>query len=240
MMRARSEAITRLCFDAAPSEDDLALLGSRERWLLYRTMVRSRFTKVARTAFPRTHAAMGDGAFEAIVDAWLAEGGPRTRYFWQVPLAIADFAAPRLPAAPAHLADLFRYEVLCWRVRQMPAEDPEAAPFAFERPPVVTPTLELAAFGHPVHLLEPGAAEREEPVQLCVYRTPKHGAEALRLTPIAFALLEDWRAGERTVADSVRRVTAARGTAIDQGFVEKLGTLVADLIERGVLLGAKP
>ena len=73
-----------------------------------------------------------------------------------------------------------------------------------------------------------------------MYRTASHAAEALRLNPIAYALVEDWRAGERSVADSVRRVTAARGAAIDQGFVEKLGALIADLIERGVLLGSAP
>ncbi len=238
-MRDRGEAIVRICFDAEPREDDLELLGSRERWLLYRSLVRNRLFKLAHTAFPRTLAAMSVGAFDAIVAAWLAAGPPRTRYFFLVPLELGTFALEQMPEAPAHVADLLRYEIVCWRVRQKAVTMPEAAEFSFDRPPVLHPTLEVVSLGHPVHLVAPGAAEAEKPTRLCVYRNRSEVAEALSLNPLAHALLEDWLAGERTVAESVRRVTSARGTAIDQRFVETLGALIADLLERGVLLGSR-
>ncbi|MBC7174007.1 MAG: hypothetical protein H5U40_16315, partial [Polyangiaceae bacterium] len=66
MMHERGRAITRVCFDASPSEQDLALLGSRERWLLYRSMVRGRLVKVVHSALPRSRAAHGEAAFDAL------------------------------------------------------------------------------------------------------------------------------------------------------------------------------
>lgn len=229
----------RLCFDAEPGEDDLALLGSRDRWLLYRSLVRSRLLKVARSAFPRTLATLPAGEFDAMVHAWFASGPPKQRFFWQVPLEFGAYALERMPPTPPHGADLLRYEITCWRVRQKPATMPDVSDFSFERPPVVHPTLEVVSLGHPVHLASAEAAGAAEPTRLCVYRNRDHVTEALRLNPVAHALLEDWMTGERSVAESVRRVTSARGATIDRRFLEKLGALIADLLERGVLLGSR-
>jgi hypothetical protein len=239
-MRARAEAITRVCFAAEPAEDDLALLGARDRWLLYRTMVRSRLVKVVRSALPRTREALGEDALRALTDAWLAAEPPTTRYFWQVPLAFGRFAETRIPDAPPYLADLLRYELARWRARHAEAPaTPAVMDFAFDRAPVVAPSLALHTFVHPVHLAELEQVAEVRPTQVAIFRNRDHHADAFALNPTAGALVEDWQRGERTVAESVRAVAQARGLTLDQRFVEKLGALIADFLERGILLGSR-
>jgi hypothetical protein len=239
MMRARAEAITRLCFDAEPAEDDLELLGARERWLLYRSMVRSRLVKVVRTAVPRTREALGDDALGARIDAWLAEAPPRTRYFWQVPLAFGAFAEGRLPETPAYLDDLLRYELARWRANHAEAPPaPAVVDFAFDRAPALAPSLTLHVFSHPVHLDAP-KLEAAQRTQVAIFRDRAHRAGALALNPTAGALVEAWLGGEETMAESVRAVAQARGLTVDQSFIDKLGALLADFLERGLLLGSK-
>jgi hypothetical protein len=240
MMRERAEAMTRVCFAAEPSERDLELLGARDRWLLYRSMVRVRLAKVVRSSIPRAREALGEEALKALIDAWLADAPPRTRYFWQVPLAFGAFVEGRLPESPASLADLLRYELARWRATHVETPAPPAVvDFAFDRAPALAPSLVLHTFAHPVHLV--GSAEREgsKPTRLAIFRDREHRADAVALNPTASALVEDWLAGERTMAEGVRAVTEARGLKVDQGFIEKLGALIADFLERGLLLGSR-
>jgi hypothetical protein len=59
------------------------------------------------------------------------------------------------------------------------------------------------------------------------------------LNPLAADLLQAWRRGEDTVAESVQRVAAAHGTEIGPAFIEKLSALMADFITQGILLGGR-
>ena len=54
MLADHAKAMQRVCFGAEPSEADLELLGSRERWLVYRDLVRNRLNHVIRVALART------------------------------------------------------------------------------------------------------------------------------------------------------------------------------------------
>lgn len=239
MLADQAKAMQRVCFGAEPSEADLELLGSRERWLVYRELVQNRLVQVIEVALARTRTAIGDEAFGRTVSDWLSTGGPRTRYLRYVPSELADFAIPiwRGTEAP-WVAELARFEIGSWNVRHAP-EDPEPeAEFAFDRRPVLSGAVDLVRFDYPVQKRpRPAAGYEPEPTLLCIYRGADHRAHTRALNPLAADLLDAWKRADETVADSVQRVASAHGTDIGPAFVEKLSALIVDFVERGVIVG---
>lgn len=239
MLADHARAIQRVCFDSEPSESDLELLGARERWLVYRDLVRTRLTNVIEAALPRTKAALGHGSFERMIDEWLTAGGPKTRYFRHVPNELAEFAIPIWQdAKPNWLADLAHYEIAAWSVRHAPPNPIPGGDFTFESRPVVGSAVCVLRLSHPVHRSPtPSAGYEPEATALCLYRSESHRAVPQELNPLAADLLEAWQRAEETVAESVHRVAAAHDTPIGPAFIEKLSTLIATFIQQGVLLG---
>lgn len=242
MLTDRAKAMHRVCFGAAPSESDLALLGSRERWLIYRDLVRNRLSIVVDAAFGRTKRAIGKEAFSRAFDDWLAGGGPKTRYLRHVPRELADFALPIWEATEAsYVSDLARYEITTWNVRHAPADRADVGDFGFDRRPVIGEAVEMLRLEHRVHEPHRLATERApEPVFLCVYRNTSHTAQSYELNALAADLLEAWKRGDQTVAESVQRTAAVHGTEVGPAFVEKLSAMIADFIERGIIIGGDP
>ena len=241
MLADRAKAIQRVCFDSEPSEADLGVLGSRERWLVYRDLVRTRITGVIDAALPRTKAVVGDEPFERMIGEWLAGGGPKTRYYRHVPNELADFAIPIWKhGAPPWLADLARYEITVWSVRHAPPNPTPEVDFAFERRPIVGAAVQVLRLDYPVHQRPtPQAGYDRVPVILCVYRAEDHRPVPQQLNPLAADLLDAWQRGEETVAESVQRVASAHDTAIGPAFIEKLSTLITTFIERGIIVGGR-
>ena len=241
MLADHVRAIQRVCFDSEPSAADLELLGSRERWLVYRELVRTRLSGILAAAFPKTKKALGDEAFSRVVDEWMGAGGPSTRYFRHVPNEFAELAIPiwRDTAEP-WLADLARYEITSWWVRHAPPNRASETDFSFESRPVVATAVRVLRLDHAVHETpDPteGYAKRE--MLLCVYRNAQHRPVPKSLNPLAADLLEAWQRGEDTVAESVERIARAHDTPIGPAFIEKLSALVADFVDEGVLLGGR-
>ena len=239
MLADHAKAIHRVCFGADPSESDLALLGSRERWLIYRDLVRNRLSAVVDAALGRTKQALGEEAFSRAFDDWLAGGGPKTRYLRHVPRELAELALPIWEATEApYVADLARYEIAAWTVRHAPPNPTAVGDFGFDRRPVIGAAVELLRLDHRVH--EPRQPEPElapERVHLCVYRNAFHRAQSYELNALAADLLEAWKRGDQTVAQSVQRTAAMHGTDVGPAFVEKLSAMIADFIERGIIVG---
>ncbi|MEM9730083.1 MAG: putative DNA-binding domain-containing protein [Myxococcota bacterium] len=231
----------RVCFGEHPSEEDLDRLGSRERWLVYRNLVRNRLRHVVGAALPRTKEALGD-AFAESVERWFQEGGPATRYFRQVPREFhAHAAASWKTSAPPWVSSLAEYEIARWNVRYAPSNDDPVDEFAFDRVPLLNPALQVLRLSHAVHETPtPSDGYPEQPTVLCVYRSKDHRPVPWTLNPIAASLVEAWIGGEKTVTESVHEVATAHGAEIGEAFVEKLSTMIADFLTRGVLLGARP
>jgi hypothetical protein len=241
MLADTARAMQRVCFDSEPSEADLELLGSRERWLVYRSLVRTRLIGVVDAALPRTKAAIGEDSRGQIIDEWLSTGGPKTRYFRNVPNELAEFAIPiwRDTAEP-WIADLARYEIATWTVRHAPPDPSPNGSFSFEARPVVRTAVALLRLDHHVHEgPTPDTGYTRDPVLLCISRSDKHRAVVRALNPLAADLLEAWQRGEETVAESVQRVAAAHDTDIGSAFIEKLSTLITSFIQQGILLGGR-
>ena len=241
MLAERAQAMRRICFDSEPSEADLALLGSRERWLVYRELVRSRLVGVIEAALPRTKAAVGAAALDSAIDDWLGTGGPRARYFRHVPNELAELAIPiwRRTEDP-WIVDLARYEMARWSVRHAPPNAEPAADFTFDTRPVVATGVALLRLDHRVHETPtPATGYPHDPVVLCIHRDRAHRALPQELNALAADLLEAWQRGEETVTESVQRVAAEHGTEIGPGFVEKLSSLITGFLDHGILLGGE-
>ena len=240
MIDDRARVIQRVCFDIEPSEDDLEALGSRERWLVYRGLVRTRLVGVVEAALPRTKRAVGDAAFAATLDVWMSGGGPATRYFRNVPNDFAELAIVTWQGCERPwVADLARYEIARWWVRHAPPNPTAVDALSFDARPVLATAVRVLRLDYPVH--EPESPDQGYPAQptlLCLYRDHRHRAVPKRLNPIAADLLEAWQGGEETVAESVERVARDHGVEIGAGFVEKLSTLITGLVTEGVILGS--
>ena len=239
MLVDTAKAMHRVCFDAEPSDGDLALLGSRERWLIYRDLVRARLIGVIEAALPRTKAAIGDGGFRGVIDEWLSTGGPKTRYFRNVPNELAAFGIPVWgETSTPWIADLARFEIACWSVRHAPPNPAPEADFAFETRPVAGTAVRVLRLDHRVHEAPtPDDGYVRDSVILCIHRNERHRAVPQVLNPLAADLLEAWQRSEETVAESVQRIAADHDTEIGPAFIEKLSTLITSFITQGILVG---
>ena len=239
MLVDRVQAIHRVCFDVEPSLADLESLGSPERWLVYRDLVRTRLVGVVEAALPRTKKAAGEQCWQQTITDWLSAGAPKTRYFRRVPNEMARFAVPLWRSRePFWLGDLASYEIALWTARHAPPDPKPIEDFRFDRPPIVGASVQLVRLRYPVHRAPtPLAAYAAEQTALCVYRNEEHRAVSRTLNPLAADLLESWQSGGETVAESVERTAAAHGVTIGPSFVDKLSSLIADFLERSIVLG---
>jgi len=235
------KAMQRVCFDLEPSETDLAALGSKERWLVYRDLVRSRLINLVGVAFARTKSVLGDEAFRRTIDDWLSTGGPETRYLRHIPRELFEFAIPRWrDQEPSWLSDLAQYEITNWDVRYAPPNRIPTGEFAFDRIPVLSPAVQVLRLSYPVHCVPiPPSGYEEEPSIVCVYRDKHHKSIPWKLNPIAASLIEAWARADKPVTETVHEVAAAHDTEIGPTFVEKLSAMIADALERGILLGGR-
>ncbi|HEY8427899.1 MAG TPA: putative DNA-binding domain-containing protein [Sandaracinaceae bacterium] len=239
---AIQEAFTRVCFARTPREDDLALLhADRERWLMYRRMVRHRLFEMARAGLPRTAELLGKARFDAAVSRYLEDGGPRTRFIREVVHELVAHALPAWEAdasLPAHLGDLVRYEDAKWRVASAELDVPDAGEFDFERVPVVNPTVARVPLRYRVDKDPKSPAALDETHLALVYRKPgSPRVFTYVLNEIGGRLFEAWSSGA-SCADGARRVLECLGREPDARFIDGMAGVLADLIEQKVILGS--
>jgi len=231
------------------AEDAEALLASPRRLGLYRMLVRHNVVNVVGVMLERTRARLErlvPGAFDRSVDEFLAAQGPRTPHLRDVPSELLAWAAPRWRSdsrVPAWLADYAEYELVDFTigVAPRPAPPPPLADVSAERALVFADPHVLVHLASAVHLLpfeDLTAVPEERAVSLLVYRDAVHQTRFLDLSPLAAAILERLIAG-RTLAQAMVEACASSGHALDNAVLSGAATLLADLGERGVLLGAR-
>ncbi|HEY3496803.1 MAG TPA: DUF2063 domain-containing protein [Polyangiaceae bacterium] len=240
--RALEAYVERFGLDAANAA---SLRQNLERLLVYRTLVRTRLREAIELAIPRTLARLGT-LFDEYFDRFLAERGPRTHYLRDVTSEWLDHAAPLWradPRIPPYLHDLARHEAL----EIVVASGADVAPG--------TPTGELALdrrlsfieaacvvrYAFAVHTLPEELADRSEPpsraTALFVYRSPEHDVRYLELTPLAAAILEQLLAGA-ALGEAVTFAARTAAVPLTPAVLEGTASLLADLADRGALLGA--
>ncbi|HXX69725.1 MAG TPA: DUF2063 domain-containing protein, partial [Polyangiaceae bacterium] len=195
---------------------------------------------------PRTRArlnAMCGGRFDADLARFLEERGPRTRYLRDVPDELLTWAAPRWRAdsrVPPYVHDLAAYELTCFSVAvSETVVEPPATEIAASRALVFVASMRLFRGEWAVHELGSDVASTEQPVRrsvnLLAYRDRGHAVRWLELTPMAAAIIEGLARGE-SIAAGVARACEAALASVDRLEVARL---LADLAERGVILGAR-
>ncbi len=233
-----------VCLRSEPPQQALAQLGDRRGWLVYREMVRTRLRDEVELGLRRSCRVAGQQAVTQTLDRYLEQVPPRTRLFREVACHFGRTVAPWWKAdasLPAYLPDLCLYEVAVWEVADLDDRNhPEVVELAFDRPPVLSPALRLLALGHVVHT-QPAAdgGYTAEPCFLAVHRpADDRMVQPWRLNRLSYDLLCLWQAGGVSVTQAVQRVGQAHGLPVDATFVDGLCTVLADFIEKGIILGS--
>lgn len=230
-------------------EDAEALLASPRRLALYRKLVRHNVTSVIETMLEHTKARLEHrfpGEMSRSIAGFLAEVGPRTAHLRDVPSEFLAFAAPRWKAderLPRWLVDHAELELVEFTigVAPRPLPPPPLADVTADRPLVFAQPHRLVRLAWAVGVLDRGdlAAEPEERRStILVYRDAEHRSRFLDLTPLAGAILENLLAGE-PLGPAIVRACSASAHPVDDAVLAGASRLLADLGERGVLLGAR-
>jgi hypothetical protein len=163
-----------------------------------------------------------------------------------VPSEFLAWAAPRWrddARVPAWLVDYAELELVDFTVgvAPRPPPPPELADVTADRALVFGDPRVIIHLGWAVHLV-PGddvkAVPEERAVDLLVYRDARHCTRMLDLTPLAAAILERLFAG-RPLAQAMVEACASSNHPLDDAVLSGAARLLADLGERGVLLGAR-
>lgn len=227
----------------AVDPDDAALLvRHRANLLVYRAMVHSRLRGVVEEYLPRTAASLGRPRMRAEIAAFMAEQAPRSVYFRGVPGEFLAWAAPRWradPALPPHLVDLASHEWLDGEVGNTPdgGEPASGLPLALEAAVQLDGSARLRRYQFAVH--RPDEPPAAEPTAILAYRDRETlRVRLLDLTARAAALCARLLAGE-TLQAALAGACSDVGEAMSDEFLAAMAAFLADLGERGVLLGAR-
>jgi hypothetical protein len=229
-----------------PREEVAAIVESGlERLELYRELVRGNLWSTLQEAIPRVMARLGPVFVESF-DRFLDQRGPRSRYLRDVPRELLDFCEPLWasdPRVPPWMMELARHESSQIEVGSAIASAPASEPEELEldRPLRLSDALRLMRYGWAVHRLSESPEDRSEPepgpVALLVYRSPEHEVRYLELTPLAAGIVERLLA-QATLREAIEEACAASGQALEAAVLDGTARLLADLAERGVLLGS--
>ena len=212
---------------------------------VYRELVRNTLRGALRIAIPRTIARLGD-VFEEYFGRFTEAGRPTTRYLRAVIGEFLDFCEPHWaqdPRVMPYAHELARHEALHIEVGSTePLEAPrELGELGIEARLLFTEASRLVHYTYAVHRLRDDLDDRSDPdptpVDLFVYRSPAHEVRYLELSPAAAAILRRLLRGE-TLGASLRESAAELGVALDAPMIRGTAELLADLAERGALLGA--
>ncbi|MEZ4225598.1 MAG: DUF2063 domain-containing protein [Polyangiaceae bacterium] len=244
----RDDEAVRAWLDAHGVSDedrDYLLAANRERLFVYRSLVRGTLWEALHASIPRTMARLG-GVFEEYFDAFLKDAGPRTHYLRDAIAEFLTYAAPLWlndPRVPAYIPELARHEHSQILVGSMLARDPAVQPEALELDAGLCfiEAVKLMHYDHAVHELTDSEADRTPPVarptHLLVYRNPEHEVRYLELSPLAARIVEATLEERCSLRDALTHSCEELGTELDDTVLSGTAHLLADLAERGVLLG---
>ena len=225
-----------------------AMRSQTGRLALYRRLVRSNLEGVAFRLLPRTRARLNaacDGAFDAEFARFLEDAPPSTHFLKDVPGEFFAWALRRWPSrasVPPYLVDLGRYELLHFELSSMPnmAEPSLLSELSLDRPVAFSSIARLVRLGAAVQHLSDDPDDSQPPAigdqRLLMYRDAEHVVRVLELGSLAFDALEAMMAGALLGA-AIEGASVRTGVGLTSEVVGQLAARLADLGERGVLLG---
>lgn len=238
---AQREGYARLGVDPA---DGAALAATDMRRIrVYRRLVRGTLRGAIENQLTLTAARMGDEAYRRHVALFAEEELPRSQVLRDVAYEFARWAAPRLradAALPPYLADLARFELLEFDVHTAERKpvDTVGDELGADLAVAFDTTARVGSFVYAVHEMPPEGAPEARPAGVLAYRDAEGKYRQLDLTRLATAILGGLMIERRPFARAVAEACAALAVGIDQRVVDGTAELMADLAERGVVLGA--
>lgn len=227
--------------------DAIEAVGA-ERFLVYRSLVHNRMRNTIRDFIGRAAARLGTRRLKADFADWMEDVAAHSPYLRDVPAEFVSWAAPRWAAdegIPDYLIDLARHELLEYDILNdhRGGESPTGLELALDKPLRFDGAARLMSYAYAVHKMSQDAEDREHPEQvparLLVYRDPKNKVRYLELTPLAYAVLVQLLEHHQPVAEGLRAACETLGEPLDDERLGTAATLLSDLAERGVLLGAE-
>jgi len=225
--------------------DARALTRDFARLLVYRKLVRGNLREALRATMPRTLARL-DSSFDRYFSEFLRVSPPITRYLRDLTPQFLDFALPRWasdPNVPAYLGDLARHEALQVELAALLAlpKDHVPAELSLEQGVEFIDAVRLVHYTWAVHRLPEDEDSRVLPeksaVSLLVYRSPEHDVRYLELGPFAQALLSCLLEERLSLQLSLSNAAERACLPLDDELLTRAAKLLADLAERGALLG---
>ncbi len=226
-------------------EDAHALSRDFERLQVYRRLVRGNLKGALQATIPRTLSRLGP-RFAQDFDEFLRETPPSTRYLRDLTPSFLAFACPRWAAdatLPAYLGDLARHEALQIEVASLLARPKDQVPaeLGLEQGVEFIDALRLVQYAWAVHRLSEDEQARDLPeagnFSLLVYRSPEHDVRYLELGPFAAALLAGLASERLSLHAALSQAAERVGRALDDELLGRAARLLAELAERGALLG---
>ncbi|MCR9161787.1 MAG: putative DNA-binding domain-containing protein [Nannocystaceae bacterium] len=227
--------------------DAIEAVGA-ERFLVYRSLVQNRMRNTIADFIERTAARLGMKRLRADFADWMDQCAARSPYLRDVPAEFVAWVTPRWredDAVPDYLVDLARHELLEYDIRNdhRGGESPTGRDLALDKPLRFDGAARLMTYDYAVHKLSSDAQSTElpehTPSRLLVYRDPDAKVRYLELTTLAHAVLVQLIEHRRPVADGLRAACESCGEPLDDDRLAIAATLLSDLAERGVLLGAE-
>jgi hypothetical protein len=234
------------------SEADAAALRAADlrRLLVYRQLVQHTLRSTVELAMPRSIARLGL-LFDEYFARFLVERGPRTHYLRDVTYEFIDWSEPQMRedsrVAP-YLPDLMRHEALRIEIGALPAGEAGRSPEPLELDHGVAfiDASRVVRYGFAVHELPDEEGDNAEPPQpkegptaLFVYRSPEHQVRYLQLSPLAAAILDHLHGRRATLREAMTAASVELGCALSEQVLQGAAQLLADLAERGALLGPR-
>ncbi len=228
-------------------EDARALERDFSRLLVYRKLVRRNLRGALESTIPRSMARLG-ARFDVDFAEFLRLTPPVTRLLKDLTPRFLEFALPRWQAdrsVPAYLPDLARHEALQIEVATLLARPKEnvAAELSLDESVEFIDATRLVHYDWAVQRLPEDETSRVEPehvsVSLLAYRSPEHDVRYLELGAFAAELLSDLLTERRTLRTALTGAASRLGLALDDELLNASARLLAELADRGALLGKR-
>lgn len=229
----------------SPTDAEYLKAQGPERLLTYRRLVRGNLREAIEVTMPRVVARLGP-VFDEYFDRFLAERGPRTHYLRDVTPEFLEFCVPLWAldrrVAP-YLIELADHEALEVTIASMQSRPKNHCPDALSLDAGVLfiDACQIVHYEHAIHELSEDDTDRTVPRRestwLFVYRDPDHRVRYLKLTPLAATLLHRLLRLRETLRQAVVIACEEHHTALTEDVLSGTASLLADLSERGALLG---
>ena len=216
---------------------------------VYRKLVRNGISSTIYGFMPRTRARRGVADFDDDIGRWLGEEGPHSPYIRDLPSEFSAWISARWrldASVPEYLVEVGRYELMEMRVKA----EPDAARRSDSPPPLsLDAVLDfhgsacLGEFSHKVQLLPRSKDDTQAPARddtrLLGYRDEFHDVRFLELSRLAYEVVLDLLDGV-CFGEAVQAGTARAGENVSDDTLARVGVVISDMVDRGIILGVRP